>query len=222
MSEATERERPAPADGAPPTSEQVIAGGGDPMAEEYAAYRLNLAHAAHFLDITETTLKRWLVQDPGLPVLRRGGNGKAYVFWAPDLAAWSKSRDERQQVSEAERRDEVSQLRMDLLGGVVTRETEQAPLSGKERKEELAAEALAIQIAKARSELVEADAMREAIEAAFLKFRNGMLALPDRIARELDLDREGRQAVDRHCRLVLKTLSRELVATDGIQLEAAE
>jgi len=144
------------------------------------------------LDVSATTIDTWLIH--GLPVAKKGTNGSAYAFRLSVAFAWRQSREASEEAARNHSEEATAQLRMELLGGSTT-DRARASLSMKEQKEAIALEAEYMKAARLRRELMQADDVASAMEAAFSEMRDSFDSTPDRLARELNLPPEAVEVI---------------------------
>lgn len=143
---------------------------------------------AHALNVSATTIDSWLVD--GLPYVRKGTNGQSYEFRLSVCFAWAADREARAARAEAQAAEAAQQLRLQLLGGSVA-DPGRAGMTPREAEQAMAAELVAMKLAEARRDLMRAQEVAEAFEAAFAAIRDGIDAAPDILGRELALDGAG-------------------------------
>lgn len=148
---------------------------------------LNRQQIADALGVSVVTIDRW--QKTGMPVVQEGTNGQAYVFRLSDCWRWKAESDASASEADAKAEASVGQMRLALLGG----EEDQTgrELSPSDRKQLLEAEHYWTKMAQARGELIKTEDMVEFLDDLFSLIRDGLGALPDRLARECNL--EGQQ-----------------------------
>jgi phage terminase Nu1 subunit (DNA packaging protein) len=145
---------------------------------------LNRGQIARALGTTEPTIDRWMAD--GMPVKEGGTNGKPYQFQLSACWAWKCRRDRDDQAQEEEAEQAVRQMRLALVGGAVGGDSERA-LSPKERANLYEAEYKYMQAARARGELAPIKQVEELLEEIFTVIRDAVVALPDRLQRECNL-----------------------------------
>ncbi len=144
---------------------------------------LNRGQIARALDVSEPTIDRWIAD--GMPVYEQGGNGKSYKFQLSDCWAWKCARDHDEALATEESERTVQQMRLALIGGAAG-DSERA-LSPKERAELYEAEYRWSQAAKARGELTPIQRVEDLMEEVMATVRDTIVALPDRLQRECNL-----------------------------------
>lgn len=153
---------------------------------------LNRGQLARALDTSEVTIDRWIAD--GMPVHQVGGNGKSYQFLLSACWAWKRARDDSEAAATEQSERAVQQMRLALVGGTIG-ESERA-LSPRQRAELYEAEYRWSQAAKARGELTSVKAVEDLLEDVFATVRDSIVALPDRLQRELNLqNRQAEKAV---------------------------
>jgi phage terminase Nu1 subunit (DNA packaging protein) len=146
---------------------------------------LNRRQLADAFNTSENTIDAWIGK--GMPVLERGSNGRSYSFQLSDCWAWRQGQRQAEQERTEQAEHAVRQLRLMLLGGSAGDDGVRA-LSPKERAELYAAETQYTRLLQARGELIPAAEVAAALEGVFDLVRAAILAMPDRLARELSLD----------------------------------
>ena len=149
---------------------------------------LNRGQMARALNVSEPTIDRWIVD--GLPVLEGGGGGgRPYKFQLSACWSWKCARDDDERIATAEAERAVQQMRLALVGGSVG--DQERAFSAKQRSELYAAEYHWMQAARARGQLTPIERVEDLLEEVFSLVRDAVVALPDRLQRECNLD--GRQ-----------------------------
>lgn len=155
-----------------------------PLPEGVVDAVVNRGQLARAFDVSEPTIDRWI--GDGMPVHEQGGNGKPYKFLLSECWAWKCARD-RDEVVATEASDRaVSQMRLALVGGTVGDSDRE--LSPKQRVELYEAELKWSEAARARGDLTSVAAVEELLEEVFATVRDSVVALPDRLQRECNLN----------------------------------
>lgn len=162
-------------------------------AKAKAPVLVNLEELCETLEISMPTARK-LVKERGFPVETRGSNGVPYEFDLAKVARWKKANEKRLEDERAAREAELAQARLDLFGGTSIDEG-RAGMSPRDQKVAIEAEVLASNLAKLRRELVRTAGVEAATLSAFTALRTEILAVPDALAKRLDLDREIRAAM---------------------------
>lgn len=135
---------------------------------------MNLAEFAEFMGVSKTTVVRAVAD--GMPVVQRGGRKKPYKIDAEAAKRWWTARKgEQEKLREPA---DVTELR------------------GKALREEYLAQREAIRLAKDRGQVLDRDEVADAVQAQLTMLRQDLLALPDKVAKRLGLDRKGRAVVE--------------------------
>lgn len=166
------------------------------------------------LDVSTTTVDAWLIGPPDerIPWVTMGTNGRSYEFRLSVAFAWRQARDAREATDRRLAEDAVAQLRLELLGGAQG-DRARAALSPKDQKEALAVEKEWMIAAQKRRDLILAQDVAGAVEAAFSAIRDGLDAMPDVLARELALDGA---AVETAQRILDDVLREASAAVEGL------
>lgn len=184
------------------------------------AFTVNLSEAARLLGISVPAFKGWLEKYDDLPVQRRGTNGQPYEFDVRALAEWRKDRDAELAASAVERANEIDQMRMDLFG--VEAQAETTGRTAKELLEEIQTQNAIDNLGQRRGELVRVADVQACIENAFVALRGKIMAIPDTVGRELDLDRADREAIRAACRAALAMASADVAGLANRAEDEAE
>ncbi len=152
---------------------------------------VNLEELAEIVGKSLPTLRSLMRGSDDFPVISHGKNGVAYEFDARAVAGWMSANDERVRAEDVARGDRVAQLRLELYGDDMP-EDGTVGFTPQQRKHEYEAQRLADMLAAARGELTRTADVEMRIREAFRKLRGALLALPDDLGRELDLEREVR------------------------------
>src|SRR5690349_5293140 len=121
---------------------------------------------------------RELLKDGAEPawLLERGERGRAYRIEAEGGIAWWQAKREAMDLSSAERRDRLQQMRLDLVGDTTEAEKDLA-LSGRQRREEYEAAMTAIKYRRTLGELLERDAVERVLSSAAVALRRKLQQL---------------------------------------------
>jgi hypothetical protein len=166
--------------------------------------RVSLAEASELFDISETTLRKY-ARDPSFPVLSRGSHGVPYELDPFAVKGWLEKRSDDLERATHERAEELAQMRLELFGGDTSpEESERLKLSGRQRKEEAAAELELIKLRRVKGELLERSAVEHCQAVAYTELRNELMAVADSVARLLSLDRSARNVIDEAIRSALE------------------
>ncbi len=148
-----------------------------------SSVRLNKVRLAHWLGVSLPTLARWLLKyGPEFPVIERGTNGREWQFDPEEVGDFLRRKQEEQQASEAERDDQLAQLRLPFdLPGV------EPPPKASSPKEELDAwrvRKIAREEAQAAGALVPTADVIAAVSAVLTRISRDNAAFLRQIARE--------------------------------------
>jgi hypothetical protein len=150
---------------------------------------VSLDEFAELAGVTSETMRvhlKELLKDGGESpawLLERGDRGRAYkIEPVGGIEWWRSKREEEDRLSE-ERRDRLAQLRMDLVGEA-TADPDQLTLSGRQRREEIAAAMEMIKYRRTLGQLVEKADLDRALSAAAVEHRRRL----QRVAPEFGIE----------------------------------
>jgi hypothetical protein len=155
---------------------------------------VNLEELAELMGSTMVTLRARMREHPDFPILKRGDNGKAYQFDARAVADFLAGLAAADEAKVDARNQELAAMRLELFPGTDA-DDETLTLSPAQRRQEIEAVRLADIVAERRGQLTPTDQVANAVRDALAALRSKLLAMPDDIARDLDLDRETRLAL---------------------------
>lgn len=158
---------------------------------------VNKTQLCEALDVSPTTLSAWLRL--GLPYENAGSNGKSYEFRLSVAFAWSSERKARDDAGRQKSEASVAQLRLALLGDDRDGAASTARLSPREQRELIDVERVYMAAARERGELIRREAVRDGIAEVWAGLRDRLDALPDMLARALDLTGEEIEAAEKVC-----------------------
>lgn len=148
---------------------------------------MNKSQLASAFGKSTVTIDDWISK--GMPVKDRGTNGSAYTFQLSDCFRWYEDRKavDRQRTEAAE--SAARQMRLALVGDDGAEGDDQfAELTPRERREIYETERQWMAAARDRGDLIRRDDAYDQLVALFEIIRDGLTALPDRLAREAALD----------------------------------
>ena len=148
-----------------------------------SSVRLNKVRLAHWLEVSLPTLARWLLKyGQEFPVIERGTNGREWQFDPEEVGDFLRHKQEEQQASEAERDDQLAQLRLPFdLPGV------EAPPKASSPREELDAwrvRKIAREEAQAAGALVPTVEVTAAVAAVLARIARDTAAFIRQVGRE--------------------------------------
>lgn len=158
------------------------------------------------LDVSPTTLSAWIRS--GLPFETAGTNGRSYEFRLSLAFAWAAERKAREDAGRQRAESAAAQLRLALLGEDGGGAEDRARLSPREQRDLIDVERAWMAAAEARRDLIRRRDVTVGISEVWSGLRDRLDALPDMIARRLDLTGEEIEAVEQVC--------------DGLLAEAVE
>lgn len=144
---------------------------------------VSLEEFAELCGVTPETMRAHLRTVEGQPdwLIEKGDRGRAYKIEPVGGIAWWKARREAEDNASEERRLQLAQLRMDLVGGAVEA-TETLSLSGRARSEEYGAAFKAIELRKAMGELVVKAELQHEMLVAVVELRRRLMLTPGEFA----------------------------------------
>jgi phage terminase Nu1 subunit (DNA packaging protein) len=185
-----------------------------------ADLHVNLTELASVTGVSANTLRGMMRDHEDFPIVSRGSNGKDYTFDVEAVKAWMDALAERQAAANAARRDELAEMQASLFGDGPAADENGRVLTAKERREAIEAELAEIRLRSVKGELVQVADMEQTIEAAFQYLRGELLALPDAVARELELDRDARLRLDNLVNRTLRGFAERLATAEESDLAA--
>lgn len=163
------------------------------------------------LDVSPTTLSNWI--RAGLPFESAGTNGRSYEFRLSVAFAWAADRRAREDHARRYSEDQARQLRLALSGDSGAEAEARARLTPREQRDLVDAERAWMMAAQARGDLIRAAEVTGGLAAAFTAIRDSLDALPDMLARELDLPGAAIEVAERICDEALRAA---VVAIKGV------
>ena len=149
------------------------------------------------LDVSPTTLSTYI--RAGLPFELAGTNGKSYEFRLSLAFAWVAERRSREDASRRHSETQAAQLRLALTGDDGDGAAERARLSPREQKDLIDVERAWMAAAQSRRDLIRRPDVAQGIAVVWEGLPDRLDALPDMIARRLDLTGEEIEAVEAVC-----------------------
>lgn len=140
---------------------------------------VNLDEFAELVGITAETMRVHIRAVEGEPdwLIKRGSKGVDYEIEAQGGVSWWKSKRDADEMADAERREQLKQMRLDLVGGDIE-PNDAMGLSGKQRREEYGAAFEAIKLRKTMGRLLDYDDMEHQLSIAVIDLRRRLLLLP--------------------------------------------
>ncbi len=169
------------------------------------------------LGVSGTTISAWLRRgDNPLPYESAGANGRSYEFRLSLAFAWMKAMRAEEESAKAAGDAATAQLSLALLGGE-TASGENGKMSLADQRKLLELEAIRRVEAEKRNNLIRFEDVQAGIEDVFAAIRDGLDALPDRLARELGLEGRDLEKIERACDDVLSRAAQQVheVIGDG-------
>ena len=144
---------------------------------------VNLDEFSELCGVSEVTMRKYfraLEVEPDWMV-KRGMKGSDYQIEAEPALAWWKAAREGEELASAERLAQLAQLRFDLLGDDAGAAND-LTMSGKQRRDEYAAEFERLRLAKEMGQLVEIDKLVPLLMAAVVESRRRLGLVPAEFA----------------------------------------
>ncbi|RDV06416.1 hypothetical protein DXH95_03035 [Sphingorhabdus pulchriflava] len=149
---------------------------------------VDLNEFSELCGVTAETMRahiKSLTEDP-LWMIKRGTRGSGYEIDAEGGVAWWKDKRASEETASADRRAQLAQLRLDLLGDAVEDE-ERLGLSGRQRLDDYAAALKRIELGKAMGQLIERGPLEAALSAAAVEHRRVLQLIPGQMMAETGL-----------------------------------
>lgn len=144
---------------------------------------VNLEEFAELCRITPETMRVHLRTVEGEPawLVRKGDRGRGYEIEARGGVEWWQKRCDDETNASAERRAQLAQMRLDLVGeNAEARDT--LNLSGRQRKEEYEAAFKGLEFRKAMGELIEKAELQHVLTGACVELRRRLALSPGEFA----------------------------------------
>lgn len=144
---------------------------------------VNLEEFCDLCGVTGETMRGYLkgVPDDATWLIERGDRGRGYRIEALGGVAWWRAKRENDEQLSAERRAQLAQMRLDLVGDQVEAPT-QLGMSGKQRREEYQAAEAAAKYRKMMGDLLDRHEMVHALSSAGAELRRRLLQVPGEFA----------------------------------------
>lgn len=144
---------------------------------------VSLEEFADLCGVTPETMRVHLKTVEGEPdwLIAKGDRGRAYQIEAHGGVAWWKARRDAEDNASTERRNQLAQMRFDLLGPAVIDQA-QLSMSGRARKEEFEAGFKELEFRKAMGELVEKAELLHTLTGAAVELRRRLMLCPGEFA----------------------------------------
>ncbi len=162
---------------------------------------MNRAQLAIAFNVSENSVTKWVGQ--GMPVLTAGQNGVSYEFQLSHCYAWRRTRDEQSRATKATRDAHAMQASLAFRNLDEEQEEEEGGLTAKQLREWSEAEYHRNRVAEQRGDLVRASRVQELLEDLCGITRTSLSTLPDHLERELGLNADEVQRVQKHCDALL-------------------
>ena len=185
-----------------------------PLPEAVPDALMNKAQLEMALGVSQTTISNWLRQ--GLPFEEAGTNGRSYVFRLAVAHAWVQARRADDDAARAHGDRAAAQMQLALLGGETATPAD-GRLSLTDQRKLLELELQRMQAARLRGDLLRREDVVTLFEDVFAAIRDGLDALPDRIAREIGAEGRDLEAIEAVCDAALAQAAaqvREVIGDD--------
>lgn len=152
---------------------------------------VNLEEFADLCGVTGETMRVHIRTVEGNPawLVERGDRGRGYKIEAEGGLAWWQAKKEADDLADAERRAQLQQMRLNLVGDQAE-DGERLQMSGRQRREEYAAAFEALKYRKMMGELIEKVDLEHALTAAAVEMRRRLGMVPGEFAILTGLDPE--------------------------------
>lgn len=147
---------------------------------------LNRAQIARALGVTPPTVDSYVAK--GMPVAKKGSNGRSYEFDLDAVLAWRRGEDQREADEKAKQEALIREQQLELVGGSLG-QSEMAMTPAK-RRELWDEQSAYMRVAKERRELVPRAEVDAAFEDAFKFLGQALQGLPDLLGRRCALTPE--------------------------------
>ena len=153
------------------------------MTEQPQELIVNLEEFADLCGVTGETMRVHVKAIEGDPawLLERGDRGRGYRIEVGGGVAWWRSKRDTEEQQSSERRAQLAQMRLDLVGDQVEAPAQLA-MTGKQRREEYAAAEAAAKYRKMMGELVDRHEMVHALSSAASQLKRRLLQVPGEFA----------------------------------------
>ncbi|MEL7166683.1 MAG: hypothetical protein AAGL96_14525 [Pseudomonadota bacterium] len=199
----------------PLTAEEVALAEAFPLPGNTPDAIVNKSQLEVALNVSGTTISAWLRRpDNPLPFETAGANGRSYEFRLSVAYAWMRAMRADEESAKAAGDAAAAQLSLALLGGETAADAN-GKMSLADQRKLLELEALRRVEATNRGELVRRDDLVLGVEEIFAAIRDGLDALPDRLARELGLEGRDLERIETACDDVLSSASRSVSEVIG-------
>lgn len=150
---------------------------------------VSLEEFAELVGVTGETMRAHLKSVEGQPawLVERGDRGRAYKIEPRGAAAWWQSRRDAEESATEDRRQQLAQMRLDLVGPQVEG-IDKLTMSGRQRRDEYEAAFKALEYRKRLGQLVEQDEIDHVLIAAAVELRRRLMLVPGEFAILAGLD----------------------------------
>jgi phage terminase Nu1 subunit (DNA packaging protein) len=165
---------------------------------------LNRAQIARALGVTPPTIDAYVAK--GMPVAKKGSNGRSYEFDLDAVLAWRRGEDKREADERARQEAAIREQQLQLIGGSAG--DSDMGLSPAKRRELWDEQSAYMRTAKERRELIPRAEVEAAFEETFRVLAQALQGLPD--------------ILGRRCALTPEAIVEVQKAVDSIQAEIAD
>lgn len=144
---------------------------------------VNIDEFSELCGVTAETMRGYIKAVEGNPawLIERGSRGREYRIEAEGGIAWWRELREGEEIAEAGRKEQLQQLRMELIGEQAEGQTGLA-LSGRQRREEYGAAVDRIKLRRMMGELVERLELEDRLSHAAVECRRRLMQVPAEFA----------------------------------------
>ena len=162
----------------------------------------NLAEMADVLGVSLPTMREYIKRWPDLPVIERGGQGAAWQFDAPAVAAFVKAREDEEKEAREQRNASLAQ--MSLPDDLFAADPQTAGMSATDLGKYYRALREGDELAKSRRLTISIGEGRQHLEPAWAFLSQEMRAVPGIIGREFNLPHDLVRAWTRRVNEILR------------------
>ncbi|MBM3929415.1 MAG: hypothetical protein FJ335_13325 [Sphingomonadales bacterium] len=152
---------------------------------------VSLEEFADLVGVTGETMRTHLKAVEGQPdwLVERGDRGRAYKIEPRGGVAWWQARRDAEDAATEDRRQQLAQMRLDLVGPQVEG-VDKLTLSGRQRRDEYEAAFKALEYRKRLGQLVERSEVDHVLTNAAVELRRRLMLVPGEFAIKAGLSAE--------------------------------